>query len=42
MINFALTYEAVLDYGNTYKGIPEELRGAMLSFGRLFEFWNIM
>lgn len=41
-INAALTYEFVLDYGNTYQTIPTEIRSAMLSFGRLFEFWNIM
>lgn len=42
LVNAALTYEFVMDYGNTYKTIPTEIRSAMLSFGRLFEFWNIM
>ena len=42
ILNFALTYEFVLDYGNLYKQIPEDIRSNMLSFGRLFEFWNIM
>lgn len=42
IINFALTYEFVLDYGNSLGGIPMEIRSDMVSFGRLFEFWNIM
>ena len=42
IINFALTYEFVLDYGNSLGGIPMDIRSDMVSFGRLFEFWNIM
>ena len=42
IINFALVYEFVMDYGNTLNGIPLEIKEKMLSFGRLFEFWNII
>ena len=42
IINFALVYEFVVDYGNTLNGIPLEIKEKMLSFGRLFEFWNII
>lgn len=42
IINFALIYEFVLDYGNSLGGIPMDIRSDMVSFGRLFEFWNIM
>ena len=41
MVNFSTTYEFVLDYADTYKQVPISIRSAMLSFGRLFEFWNI-
>lgn len=41
-INFSLTYEFVLDYGNSLNGIPIDIRSSMISFGRLFEFWNII
>lgn len=41
-VNFALTYEFVLDYGDSLNGIPMDIRSSMISFGRLFEFWNIM
>ena len=42
IINFALVYEFVMDYGNTLNGIPLEIKEKMLSFGRLFEFWHII
>lgn len=42
IINFALVYEFVMDYGNTLNGIPLEIKEKMLSFGRIFEFWNII
>ena len=42
IINFALVYEFVMDYGNTLNGIPLEIKEKMLSFGRLVEFWNII
>ncbi len=41
IINFSLIYEFVLDYGNSLNGIPKDELGSMLSFGRLFEFWNM-
>ncbi len=41
IINFSLTYEFVLDYGKNLNGVPIDKRSAILSFGRLFEFWNI-
>ena len=41
IINFSLTYEFVLDYGKNLNGVPIDKRSSILSFGRLFEFWNI-
>lgn len=38
IVNFALTYEFLLSYGN----IGSDMLHHVYSFGRLFEFWNIM
>ncbi len=42
IVNFDLTYEFVLDYAQKYHRVPLEIESKMLSFGRLFEFWNMM
>jgi hypothetical protein len=41
VVNFSLTYEFVLNYGDKYGKISIEIRSKMLHFARLFEFWNI-
>lgn len=41
-VNFDLTYEFVLDYAQSYSKVPLSIQSKLLSFGRLFEFWNIM
>lgn len=41
IVNFALTYEFILAPAS-YTQIPVDIQSKLLSFGRLFEFWNIM
>lgn len=42
VVNFALIYEYIFDYGSMPIYISADVRRSMASFARLFEFWNIM